>query len=283
MKIRLSIKVLALCLSSWAYGQNFFAVSYEGTVNLVTKVTPDDYLIQHHGEEVRLRHTEATPFLMPTAAFLPGYLKIDGEDMSTWDADEQDRRVADKFYFKYRADITSNRDLQNPFLVFRWVRDDQSAFQFVFPLGSLEQGKNTQVSFNFFVDRVLRLTEPEIHYMAMGVEIGTSRTIDKPITPYAYAVQNAANGTLPDGNLKPISMPPLPQINDADGNPRTGVAHLYMSVDEEGYVTAVTVKDSSDWVFGKTALMVAPFFLFQPKIENGEPVATKVLVPFNFK
>ena len=135
----------------------------------------------------------------------------------------------------------------------------------------------------FYVPNRFKLVDPEIHYMTMGHEIPSSTILtEAPPTPYALACQKLGVDSLPDGNLRPISMVPNPAIKDEEGNPRTGYVHLRMKVDANGYVTYIKPVKYSEWVFAKTVQMTAPFFMFQPKVVDGKAVATAVTVPFKF-
>lgn len=264
------------------HGQKLFAAFYEGSANVIQNITDGHFVILRENGPVKLPRAQANVFLKDIPMYLPGYIRIDHEATTEMDTDEQNRKVGGKFYFRYHADITCNRDVRDPYLVLQWARDDSSSYIEVFALDDFQTGKTKQLLFNMYVPDRFRLIKPTIHYMCMGFEIGTSNVIDEPLTPYTFALQNAATGALPDGNIKPIQIIPTKPIVDAAGNRREGSAHLTLHIDEKGYVGQIEVSKFTEWIFAKTVLMDAPFFLFQPKIEAGKPVPTKVVVPFKF-
>ena len=282
MKNTILLMAGMILMGQHLHGQKLFAAFYEGSANVIQNIADGHFVILRENGAVKLSRAQANVFLKDIPLYLPGYIRIDHETTTEMDTDEQNRKVGGKFYFRYHADITCNRDLLNPYLVLQWSRDESSSYLEVFALDDILAGKTKQLLFNMYVPDRFRLIKPTIHYMCMGFEVGTSNVIDEPLTPYAFALQNAGTAGLPDGNIKPIQIFPTKPIMDAAGNKREGSAHLMLHIDQKGYVRQIEVSKYTDWIFAKTVLMDAPFFLFQPKIESGKPVATKVVVPFKF-
>ena len=262
--------------------QKLFAVFHDNTANVIQRPSKTHFVINRERGTLELPRDQAKVFLKDIPLYLPGYILVEDESTTDMDTDEQNRKVGSTFFFRYHAKITPNRELTNPYVVLQWLRDDKSSFIDAIPIDNLVADEPSQVSFSIYVPDRYRLIEPTIHYMCMGFELGTSKSIEKPPTPYAFALQNAGETPLADGNIKPIQMIPTQPIMDAAGNKREGSAHLLMQIDELGYVRKIEVRDYTEWIFAKTALMDAPFFLFQPKIKAGKPVATQVVVPFKF-
>ncbi len=283
MKIKVLLFVCSLFVPcGLVHAQKMLGVRHNDALHLVKGVTPEAYLIDFDGAAHELPRANTPAFLPGVSEFLPGFIQVEDESGVEWDADDQNNTRNGLYYFRYSAKITSNRDLKDAFLAFEWVRPDKSAYLEVYPLGNLEADIEEVIAISFWVPDRFRLIEPEVHVMSMGFEVGSSRDITKPMTPYAYALENSGAAGLPDGNVKPLQMPPLPEVTDDAGNPREGSVKLYMRIDEMGYVSEVEVREYSDWVFAKATLMSAPFYLFQPRVKNGKPVAAKLIVPFKF-
>lgn len=263
--------------------QNLFVANHEDSLHLIQRVGTDSIFILTEEGEVNLPLANASVFLREVPEFLPGFLKIEDESMVETNEDDQNRTYGDLVFFRYQAKVTPNRDLENPFLVLRWVRSDNTAFVSAIPLTDFVAGEQQQVTHKLFVHERFKLIEPSVHFMAMGIEIGTSRVLSEPVTPYAYALQSAGGEKLADGNIKPIRMLPTPSVKDGNGNPVVGSVHIVMKVDPQGYVSSVHVRDYTDWTLAKACLMEAPLFLFQPKIVDGQPVSTGFVLPFRFK
>ena len=277
-------KLSILCLLFTTFqtnAQHMFTVLYENAIHIVKETQKRYYKINLDNDEKLISISNNKVLIVNTSAFLPGYIEIKDETCVATDYDDQQRKVGGSFYFRYNAKVTSNRDLENPYIVFKWEREDESSYIAAIPLKTLRKDEQEQLSLSFYVLERFRLIDPEIYYMNMGFEIGTSKTIDKPITPYQYCLEKAG-GTLPNGNLKPLHLMPNPTIKDAEGNKRDGQVNMYVEIDESGYVKDAKVKDATDWIFAKSALMTTPFYLFQPKIVDGKPVPSKVVIPLKF-
>ena len=281
MKI-IKLSTLFMLLATFqANAQHMFTILYENAIHVVKEVDKKYYKIIESDGEKLITIANSKVRVVNTSAFLPGYIEIKDETCVATDYDEQQRKVGGCFYFRYNAKVTSSRDLENPYIIFNWEKEDKSSYIAAVPLPSLEKDTPKQVSLSFYALERFRMIDPGIYYMDMGIEIGSSKTINKPITPYEYCVEKAG-GTLPDGNLRPLQMMPNPTIKDANGNKREGQVDMLIVVDELGYVKDLKVKDTTDWIFAKSALMTAPFYLFQPKIEDGKPVSSHILLPIKF-
>lgn len=278
----LLIPLSIVCTACSCFSQSMLALKHENASYLVTQTSIRDYTIETANGSQKILRDEAQVYLTPHSNFLPGFIQIDNESAVDWDSDPQGNSRGDQFFFRYSADITPNRDLKDPFIVFEWVRPDNTALIEIIPLASLNADETIRIAYDFWVRDRFRLVEPSVHVMCMGFEIGTSKFIEKPTTPYEYALQNSAMDTLPDANIAPIQIPPLPKIEDENNNPRKGSAKLIIQIDEKGYVRAMKIREYSEWIFAKAAQMNAPFFMFKPKIEEGKPTKTNILLPFEF-
>jgi len=259
-----------------------FALS-DNQLHVIQRITDRSAIIYFEGEEKELPLNTTKMVLSDVPDFLPGYVKTENVNVSMSDFDEQNRNIADTHVFVYEADIIPDRTLENAFISYMWVRPDKSTYLVSVPIDNVKAGEKEHVRHRFYVLDRFVLLDPSIHYMTMGFEVPSSKDMDQePKTPYQIACEKTGMASLPDGNLKPISMVPNPPINDAEGNPRNGFVHLRMSIDENGYVTAIKPVKYSEWVFAKAVQMTAPFFMFQPKVQDGSPVPTAVTVPFKF-
>ncbi len=283
MKKLLTTLLLSALILPLASAQNLLIASYEGSFHLVEKVTEENFIILMNGEEVELPIASSSVSLREMPEFLPGYVKIENETMVETNEDDANRTYGDLVYFRYAADITPNRNLKDPFMVLRWIHSDNTAFIAAVPLKDFKAGEEQRVSHKLWVHERFKLIDPSVHYMGMGFEIGSSKNIEEPLTPYAFALGNADGNRLPDGNIKPIRMLPTPSVKDDAGNPITGSVHMIMKVDELGYVSSIEVQKYDNWKLAKATLMEAPLFLFQPKVVDGEPVPTGIVLPFRFK
>jgi hypothetical protein len=281
MKLYKLAALYLLFLTSQSSAQHMFTVLYENAVYLVNEADGRNYQIIVNNNEELISVANSKVRIGDASVFLPGYIEIKDESDVATDYDDQQRKIGGAFYFRYYAKVTSNRDFANAYMVFKWEREDKTSHITVVPLPPLKKDEQQQLSLNFYAPDRFQLVDPEIYYMNVGFEIGTSKTIEKPITPYQYCVDKAG-GTLPDGNLKALQMMPIPPIKDAEGNKREGQVDMYIAVDELGYVKSAKVKKATEWVFGKYALMTVPFWLFQPKIVDGKPVPSQVVIPLKF-
>ena len=261
--------------------QHVFTVLYENSVNVINEVDESHYKIILNNNEQFVSIKSSKVRIADTSIFLPGYIEINDESYVATDYDDQQRKVGGSFYFRYNARVTSNRDFDNPYMVIKWEKPDRNSYIAAMPLSALNKDEPRQIALSLYALERFRMIEPEIYYMNMGFEVGTSKTIEKPITPYQYCVDKAG-GTLADGNLAMLQMIPSPVIKDAEGDKREGQVNMLIEVDELGYVTGVEVKKATEWVFAKSALMTVPFYLFQPKIVDGKPVPSRVVAPLKF-
>ena len=281
MKILKLTILSALLLVIQANAQHMFTVLYDNAIHVVNEADQKNYtIITSNGEEfVSIKNSKVR--VVNTQVFLPGYINIEDETYTPTEYDDQQRKVGGSFYIRYNAKVTSSRDLDAPYLIFKWEKDEKNSYTTTVPLPPLKKDEQKQLSLRFYAIDRYRLIDPEIYYMDMGFEIGTSKIINKPITPYEYCLQQAG-GKLPDGDLKPLQLVPNPTIKDADGNKREGSVDMLIEVDELGYVKTLKVQNSTGWVFAKSALMTTPFCLFQPRIVDGKPVSAKVVMPIKF-
>ncbi|MBT5901787.1 MAG: TonB family protein [Opitutaceae bacterium] len=65
--------------------------------------------------------------------------------------------------------------------------------------------------------------------------------------------------------------------------PIAGTAVVVFTVDVDGKVSRPRVKSADDKAFGKAVFAVLPDWEFEPATVDGEPVAKKVSIPFQFK
>ena len=256
---------------------------HENQFHLIQSMDRDRFVVLTQSGETKLPVQQTRMVLSQATGYLPGYVSVEKESTASSDFDEENRNIADTFVFVHEATLTANRDLEKAFVCYQWSRADESTYIVALPLESMRKANSIHLRNRLYIPNRFKLVDPTIHYMAMGFEVGTSKDLEaEPPSPYAFACEQAGVSQLPDGNLKPLHMVPNPPIKDAEGNVRSGYVHLKISVDAEGYVTAIEPKKYSEWVFAKAVQMTAPLFLFQPKIENGKPVSTSVVVPFKF-
>lgn len=281
---RLTITVLALMLLQVAsYGQKVAFALYENQLHVVQRVDERSFFIYLDGAEQELMMANTKMVLADVADFLPGYIAVENDSATISDFDEENRGIQDTHVFLHIAKVTANRDVIHGFISYQWTRPDKSTYIISASLPDMKAGESYDLRNRFYVPNRYKLVEPEIHYMTMGHELPTSKLLtDVPLDGYQLACQKLGVDKLPDGNLRPISVVPNPPIPDEEGNPRTGFVHLRMKIDANGYVTYIKPVKYSEWVFAKTVQMTAPFFMFQPKVVDGKPVATAVTVPFKF-
>jgi len=284
MKRILPVITVSLLLSQTLIlkAQKMLVMHHEGLPRIVKEVTFEDFVAIGKEGALEVPRPGAKVYLQNHSSFLPGYIEIKNESAVEWDTDDQNNSRKGLYFFRYNTVVTPNRDIKNPYIVFEWMPENDTALIEIVPIESLEAGKETPINLSFWVRNRYRAIDPQTYYMSLGFEIATSNQITKPLTPYAYALDKAEGNTLPDGNIKPLSYPPLPKLQDEAGNPMKGMCRLLISIDEAGYVSNLTVKEYSEWIFARAAMLSAPFFMFQPKIVDGEPVPTQVVIPFQF-
>ncbi len=85
-----------------------------------------------------------------------------------------------------------------------------------------------------------------------------------------------------DAPLKPISRraPHFPVMIPANVN--RGKADIEVLIDEDGHARLPRVVDATDPAFGYAAAQAVNAWWFEPPKQNGKPVATRVIIPFNF-
>ena len=284
MKLK-TLLIAGLSLLTWqaSHGQKVAFALSENQLHVIQRVTDRGVIIYFDGEEKELLFATTKMVLSDIPDFLPGYIKVENHTATTSDFDEENRGIADSHVFVHEADLTPNRTLEHMFVSYQWVRPDNTSYLVSLPVDDFKAGEFRHLRNRFYVPNRFKLIEPTIHYMNMGFEVPTSLVMPvAPKTPVQIACEKLGVSALPDGNLRPISIVPNPPINDAEGNPREGFVHLRMKVDENGYVTFIKPVKYSEWVFAKAVQMTAPYFMFQPKVENGQAVPTAVTVPFKF-
>ena len=154
---------------------------------------------------------------------------------------------------------------------------------YAYEVGRLRPGVTTPVQFLMRFDADWADCKATLHLFAGGLEVlhsemppaQVARNLDQMVQVKLKGVTNAPP--------KPFMCPPPAYPAAALGSDAAGSATIAFEIGITGAVLDPVVKQASQPEFGQAALAAVRQWRFLPRMKNGQPVATRVELPLNFK
>jgi TonB family protein len=184
--------------------------------------------------------------------------------------------------FSFTAKFSSDHDLADIFFVLAFNTDSLEGKYYAQGItpAELRQGKAISIEARLPADGTI--DKYELHVFSRGVEVFNSEmpreamegALGRMVAKRTNGVRSAAP--------KPLAGP-MPRYPETMLKTKaTGRALVSCVIAIDGRLTEVEIKNATDPAFAVAALAVIPQWWFVPRIENGQPVATKAELPFDF-
>lgn len=234
-------------------------------------------LVEEHGKLVRAAGHQVA--LRSVLEFTPFYVSVSDVDahssgMTTGSGDLLNN------VFHYSAYFQSPYALKNVFTLFDLTLQEAGHSYLLWHVGDLEPYKSKRVELHLPVHGEIGSGNYYTHVFVDGKEVFNSTmdaayieaSLDRMVKLRTFDIQQAKATPL----VGPF--PPTP----AKFHGTSGQAVIRCTISTTGKVLDPEVKSATDPALGEAALVAARQWRFLPKIVNGNPVATKVSIPFDF-
>jgi len=252
--------------------------------HLVTKVTDQEFFYgPAHSERVSL--SEARTILADSKFRIPGYIHVRKEEAIIHTFTAQGRtQVTDVIHISFEIDIRPNRDFEETFILLTWIRNDGDEQMVACPLGELKANRTRKRIYNLSVEDSFRNSRYSFMFMSGGLSIPHSSLDMEFITPMDHYREKMAGKPIPDGGPKLLNrIVPRQVTSKGDASEvLPGRVVLNATIDRNGYVTAVSVAESSGPAFTENAMEVVQLWEFKPTIKDGKAVESDIRIPIRF-
>ena len=236
----------------------------------------------------------ARTVLMDYSYFLPGLISIESQDLTLTTYTDSSGDLSDSFEAEVEVVIRSNRDFKDAYLIAHWRKPNGDHTKIACAIGDLKAGQKRNLSYRLPVHKSFEHSTYKLFFMAGGVQIMSSSSdiseyVLSPIDEY----KKEHGSDLKDGGPAPISTILPKHIlykNLLDRHAAGEVGNIpspipvITTINKDGYVIKMEIeeKDLSDDLLAEYALETIQLWKFKPRIKNGEPVESKVTIPFAF-
>jgi TonB family protein len=278
------VKIRRLCLGLLAllpalHAQHALIVNEYGTPQVVRAVR---YQAPQIGEGDNLRSGRGQPYALSKAAiYRPGFLALRNMQVRTWHLEVVGSTARLNYELEIRADVTSDTDLKNCFLVLD-IQSGKDKGIIYLEMPDLRSGQQEQLNYRFPVVEDLEAGRYRIYFFSDGPELLTSQMPPAYVEAQKrkteeFLLHDQADRTVEVLRVVPPTYPPALLPGGSAGS-----AVIRCRIDASGKLIEATVARASDPAFGEAALAAVRQWQFGPAVKDHHYVATTVEVPFDF-
>lgn len=282
MKIDTYCLVVVLLFAAGSlHAQRAFYLLNDGEVELIRNVGSSSYQFGLELDQTAPIGQRPTR-LLDYSHFMPGYIEVRDHEvrggMQTLGANVG---WENQYGMVIEARIRPDRDLSNVYMIVEWTHENGEKFRIACPIGELREGRTRTVDFEVDIPPLYRESKYRLAFFCEGIELRSLWHGDSNPTPFERYREGLGEEALADGQPQPLKLVrPEPVTSGGDGDPQ----RLVMSVviDANGYVTSAEVEQSPGPRYSRNALEAVRLWEFKPRISEGEAVATRIRIPFDF-
>lgn len=236
------------------------------------------YKYEVDGELKKVKVAGSRTSLGEIKFYFPGVIKI--ENNQAWAVSACS---GGSYSLDYEAKVTSNRDLPDVLLIIHTTRPDGQYLKVACPVGTLRKGKSRRMNFTVNVPEDYVDCRYRAYYMCRGFEVLSIESEFKIPTPYARTLTVEGKEAFDDGPPRVVSIiKPVPPV-DAEGVAIPGTVKMKLLIDASGYVIKVEPLAPKQGPHVQAALDVLYLWEFVPRISDGMPVESELVVPLSFE
>ena len=184
--------------------------------------------------------------------------------------------------FEIALTLSSNVELKHPFIAFEFETDRGAKRPYIRELSTEALMQSKTLFFEGTLPDDLPSEKYEIHIFSEGVEVLNSQMSRASIESALSKMVAKRIKDTREAQPKPLTGP-MPRYPESLRKSKvTGHAVVTCLIAPTGQPLEVTLKNTTDPVFGEAALAVMPQWWFLPKVENGRAVTSKAELPFDF-
>ncbi len=273
------VLLLLTALPARLAAQNLLFVEYEGKPCLVRGARGNRPCIEVDGKRIDVPGNRLA--LKKVDEYLPAFIAVRDLDMRTTymtvdGAGQMNNEL------KFNAGLEAPYELEDVFLLLDMNMDTGGKTFFLYEVGRLEPHQPRHIALTVPLAYALGAGQYQFHLFVGGAEalhtelpfFEREATLDRMVAKRIASEQEA--GLKPFLSLPPEYPPALRKANIK------GQAVISIRIRTNGSVADPVVKSATDPAFGQAALAAVRLWRFLPRVKHGQPVETKVELPFVF-
>jgi len=285
--MRFLLLLLCLGLLNPATAQRMLSIKdKEGRHTLVTKVTKSSYYAGLKPRD-RIRIDNSGTAILPASHYMPGYIQIKDHKLTHITT----KYVSDSYHVEFKADFVANRDFDDLYIIVVWNLPSRPDLRIAIPVGKLKAG---------WVDRGFRLhsdfveSRYQIYFFSNGFEVLSGKLDWKEFPTPWKRNQSTLEASSANVRAKPVTLVDpskllhgtiyriVPFEEEGETPPEPVQANLQATINEKGYVEEVKRVGTCPDAAYEMGCFALKLWEFRPAIKNGEPIESKVVIPFRF-
>lgn len=275
---------VSLILAAWpapvAAQNRLFVQGSDENYHAVCKVTGGQPYIMENGRAVA---TNGDRFaLKKVEEYLPVLIAVSDEQATSTSMHLASTDDYHNNQFHYRAKFESADTQEDVFIALELEITNVGKRIYVYEIGRLEAGTPKPLDVNLPMGQYLGAGQLTIHLFVAGAEVLQSEMTEDYRQEQLDRVVAKRVATMKPAAPKPFfgSMPAYPAALRQTG--LKGTAVVTMLITAQGRVRDPVVERASEPPFGQEALTAVRQWRFLPRVVDGQPVETRVSMPFAF-
>ena len=275
---------VSLVLAAWpapmAAQNRLYVQGNDNNYHAVCKVGGGRPYIMENGRAVA---TNGNRFaLKKIDEFLPIFITVSGEQVTSASMDLTAANDYHDNQFHYRAKFESADTLEDVFIALELEISNVGKRIYVYEIGRLEARRPKPLDVNLPTGQYQGAGQITIHLFVAGAEVLQSGMPEKYRQEQLDRMVAKRIGTIKPATPTPFfgSMPVYPAALQETG--LKGKAVVTMLINAQGKVIDPVVDSASEPPFGEEALAAVRQWRFLPRVVDGQPVETRVSMPFAF-
>lgn len=179
----------------------------------------------------------------------------------------------------------SNIEIPNVFVVLE-LRNVNSTRLVIEHIGQIDRHMDLPYSFEIpkSKSREELLEIPSLHFFSEGIEIPSTHMHWLAVKKwFDQSVSRQISQRPPSTKPPTLLISPMIKFPSAlYSTKESGSARILMSIDQKGLISESKILEASHPEFGEAATQHLRYWRFVPKLQNGIPTSSKVIIPFNF-
>jgi TonB family protein len=262
------------------HAQNYLVVEHKDQFYVVRKVYNGFAYIQEGEKLVSVRKTKAG--LVPAPEFLPVFVAVRNLKVSTSYVSISGSGNDINNTFHLQANFESPYVVPDAFLVLELHTENAGRQIYYQEIGTLKPGRPRSVEVHAPMGYKMGEGKFQLHLFSGGEELFHSQ---QPM-PYREGMLDRMvvkrTAGLKDAMPAPF-VGPVPEYPKSLLKAKTaGAAQVQIHLTRNGVVTNPVLLKASDPAFGESALEAVRQWRFLPRIKEGRPVESDVVMPFDF-
>ena len=260
--------------------QSVFVVYEDNTPRVVRAVR---YSHPYVEVDNKLRDTIGKRYGVQKAAiYSPACVTLDHLSVVPRHVEYTDRAGSLNYDIRIRAELISDRDLENCFMVAELTYPAGTGIVFE-ELPNLRAGKVTSMDFVFQLAEQVDEEKYKLHFFADGMELLTSQMEPALIAEQRRKTEEFKLRGQPDRTVVASHMVIPIYPHELEPEKLVGSATVRCHIDASGNLVEARVVEATHPAFGESALAAVRQWKFGAAVKDHHFVASTIEIPFNFK